>query len=359
VRAIAFVCLATSTAYADLPAPDPCACSPNKPGFHRADALTGDWGGVRKDWGDDGFKIQPSYAWEVFTAPELGDDSIVTAGLASLVVDLELGKLASKKLGSFHVQGFGIHGRNLSQRLMDVFTVSNNSADRDLRVYEAYYDQPIGPVTIRAGVLAADQQFTLANTSVVLLNATFGVIGITSYNIVKPTYPIGALGVAITTETGPVTTTLALYDGDNPNSHGLPSAIGDNALVMGELEIAGTFKLGTWRHTALGSGYYGVLQRQLERHLAVFARVGVSPDAAGMSFYADTGIRIGPGPLRPKDFFSAGLVHADTTVGSQTLVELTYQYLVKGWLTLQPDVQLLLDRTGTVGIAAVRGVVVF
>ena len=33
-------------ARADVPQ-DPCACSPNKPGFHRSDALTGDWGGIR------------------------------------------------------------------------------------------------------------------------------------------------------------------------------------------------------------------------------------------------------------------------------------------------------------------------
>ena len=32
---------------------------------------------------------------------------------------------------------------------------------------------------------------------------------------------------------------------------------------MGEVELARTYKLGAWHHTALGNGYYAVIDRHL------------------------------------------------------------------------------------------------
>jgi len=175
-RALLAILLVTQSARADVTV-DPCACSPNKPGFHRASALTGDWGGARADLFEDGIKVTAAYAAEVFAAPGLDDgDRIVEAGLASLAIDLELGKLVDDHLGSIHLSGFGIHGKGL--QLMDIYGVSNNVAAEDVRLFEAYYDQPIGPVGVRAGLLSADQEFLIAEHSTVLLDATFGIVAI-------------------------------------------------------------------------------------------------------------------------------------------------------------------------------------
>jgi porin len=345
-------------AFADAPPKDPCACSPNKPGFHRASALTGDWGGLRSDLFEAGVKIQATYTGEVFAAPELDDDRAVVAGLASLAIDVELGTLIGGKLGTLHASGFAIHGKGLSERLEDVYGVSNNVAAEDVRLFEAWIDQPIGPVSVRAGLLSADQQFTLAAHSVVLLNATFGVVGIVSYDVLGPVYPVAAPGVAATVEAGPVAVRAAIYDGDRVNEHGIPMELGEHSIAFAEVELYGTLKLGGWKHSNLGAGGYAVVDRQLERYLGVFARLALAPTRP-IDIYADTGIRIGPGPFRPKDFLSLGLAFAESDVGVQTLVEASYQALVTGWLTIQPDVQLLLDRNGTTAIVATRAVVAF
>ncbi|HEX5062246.1 MAG TPA: hypothetical protein VFV99_22905, partial [Kofleriaceae bacterium] len=113
---IAFVVALTGVAHADITV-DPCACSPNKPGFHRASALTGDWGGLRADLFDAGVKVQATYAGELFAAPGLESDRIVNAGLGALALDIDFATLAKiDHLGSLHLAGFAIHGDGLDTR---------------------------------------------------------------------------------------------------------------------------------------------------------------------------------------------------------------------------------------------------
>lgn len=355
IRAVGLVALLAATASADVPKPDPCACSPNKPGFHRASALTGDWGGERAKLFEKGIKVTATYTGEVFASPGL-DTPLVYAGLGSLAVDVDLAEAVAAHLGALHVQGFAIHGHGLSEELMDIYGVSNNVAPQDVRLFEAWYEQPLGPLSIRAGLLASDQEYVLASRSVVLLDATFGIAGMLSYNVFGPVYPVATPGVSATVDASPIKVRGALYDGDRINSHGIPTQIGDDAILIGEVEYDESYKLGAWHHTALGNGYYGIVDKQLARFLGMFTRVGVAPDQP-IDIYVDTGFRIGPGPWRPRDFFSMGLGFAGSDVGIQTVVEATYQYLVKGWLTVQPDVQVLLDRNGSHAIFATRAVI--
>lgn len=337
---------------------DPCACSPNKPGFHRASALTGDWGGERTKLFEHGFKIGGAYAPELFAAPGLEGDRFAVAGLASLTLDVDLATLISDGLGQVHVAGFGIHGDGISQRLMDVYGVSNNVAPRDVRLFEAWLEQPVGPVSVRAGLLSADQELIIAEHSTVLMSGTFGIIAMMSANLGGPVYPIAAPGASATLTTAEVNVIGALYAGDASEQHGLPTAIGGEALAMGEVELASLVKLGVWHHTARGNGYYAIVDHELEKYLGAFARFAWAPDGP-VALYTDVGIRFRAGPRRPRDFLSVGLAFSRTEMGSQTLTEATYQILVRGWLTIQPDAQLVMQTTGTSGVVATRAVVAF
>ena len=101
-------------------------------------------------------------------------------------IDLELEKLVHEGLGQFHASAFAIHGQGLSAELDDIYGVSGNVAPSDVRLFEAWIEQPIGKVTIRAGLFSADQEFILAKHSTALLNATFGIISQLSYNLLGP-----------------------------------------------------------------------------------------------------------------------------------------------------------------------------
>jgi hypothetical protein len=152
----------------------------------------------------------------------------------------------------------------------------------------------------------------------------------------------------------------AVFDGAQHGEHGIPDAIGPESLAIGQVELDQLFTLGAWHHSLHGNGYYAIVDHQLERYLAAFARVSYSPDQL-VRTYIDTGIRIGPGPFRPHDFIGVGVAYAQTSdpmLGSQPLVEATYQAQF-GWLTIQPDAQLLMEHPRTTAILATRVTVVF
>lgn len=347
-----------TTAHADIKE-DPCACSPAKPGFFRRGNFTGDWGGERTTLKADGIIPQLVYAGEVFAAPGL-DHTFRAAGLLALQLDLELEKLVHEGLGQLHASAFAIHGHGLSAELDDIYGVSGNVAPRDVRLFEAWIEQPIQKVTIRAGLLSADQEFILAKHSTALLNATFGIISQLSYNVLGPVYPVATPGVSARLELEGFTARAAIFDGEQHNDHGIPQAIGPSSLVIAEVAIRELVQVGAWHHSTRGNGYYVILDHQLERYLAGFVRYGTSPNEF-VSQYIDAGIRVGPGPFRDHDFIGLGVAYAktaDLALGEQTAYEATYQAQF-GWLTIQPDVQYLLEHTRTAAIFATRATIVF
>src|SRR4051794_2560945 len=124
----------TGVASADVVHVDPCACSPNKPGFHRREALTGDWNGVRDDLKDDGVTLAVTYAAEVFASPALATRATF-AGLVLAAADVDGAKAVHAGTGMLHVSALAIHGGGLSNELMDIYGVSNNAAPNDVRLF--------------------------------------------------------------------------------------------------------------------------------------------------------------------------------------------------------------------------------
>ena len=357
LRSSAVLMALVHSARADL-MPDPCACSANKPGFFRTGTLSGNVDGVDDARGalkDDGFIPQLTYAGEIFTSPELHKTAI--AGLAVIGLDVDFGKLLADGLGTAHVSLLGIHGDGLTAELKDVYGVSGNVAEQDLRVFEAWIEQPVKWFTLRVGLLAVDQEFILARHSTALLNATFGIISQLSFNLSGPVYPIATPGASLRFEIPKLTARAAIYGEDADAYHGLPRAWGEHALAIGEVELGELVKLGAWHHTQLGNGAYAIVDHQLGRYLGAFVRGGASPHEA-VRGYVDTGVRLGPGPFRAMDFIGVGVAWARTeAMGDQVVLEATYQAQF-GWLTVQPDFQLILLQERTAAILATRITVV-
>ena len=357
LSSFALLLVFTSIAHAELKE-DPCACSAAKPGFFRRDKLTGDWDEKRDDLEKKGVVIQGTYSIEGFAAPQL-PRSFVEGGLFVASLDLDFAELGTEGLGQLHASALAIHGHGLTAELMDVYGVSGNSAPRDARMFELWYEQPLKSFKLRAGLLSADQEYVLAGHSTALLNATFGIISQLSYNVLGPVYPIAAPGVSARVESDLLGAKAAIYDGDQTNYHGLPTNLGHEKtyLAIGELELEKLVKLGYWHHSRTDSdGYYAIVDQQVSKQVGAFLRVAYSPKQPVQS-YVDTGIRIGPGPLRPKDFMGAGVAFARTDSGAEAVYELTYQAQF-GWLTIQPDFQFLQQRARATAIFATRVTIV-
>jgi hypothetical protein len=338
---------------------DEFAASAVRPGYEKGDHLFM-WEGRRALEAKGAF-FGATYAADLFAAPQL-EDRFVAGGLLVLAIDLELDKIVGEGFGALHVTGLGIHGGGPSIELMDLHETSGNTALPDVRLFEAWLEQPLGPFTVRGGLLSADQEFVLADHSETLMSATFGITSQFSRDALGPVYPRATPGASGHLDLDSLSVHAAIYDGtlvDNgalTEVHGIPTALGPDYLLLGELVAFGVVKLGAWRHSRHGNTLYAVGDAQLERHLGAFARVGYSPDGP-VGTYIDAGIRIGPGPLRPDDFISLGVAFGTRDSGAETLLETTYEAQV-GWLTLQPVVQAVMMPERTVGIVATRVTVV-
>jgi carbohydrate-selective porin OprB len=333
---------------------DELANSPVRAGYEPTGRLL-DFEGRRHLDVDHGVDPMLTYVFETFAAPQL-DKPVVAAGLLMLELDVALDKLVGPGWGAAYVAGLAIHGNGLTDELEDIHGVSGNVAPEDVRLFEAWLEQPVGPFTLRAGILSADQEFLVADHSSTLLSATFGITSQFSANILGPVYPVGAPGASARLETDTITARIAVYDGRQSNSHGIPNELGPDALVIGELG-ARFLKIGAWHHDSHGTGVYAIADEQMNGYAGAFARVGYSADGP-VSHYIDAGIRVTPFSRRPEDLACVGIAFATSPDGAQTVVEATYELQVR-WLTLQPDLQLVMLHDRTVGVVATRATVVF
>lgn len=318
---------------------DDLATSPARPDYVATDKLLMLSG--RKSLEDRGVTVDGTYTFETFAAPQL-DDELTAGGLFTLEVDL---------FERFHLSAFAIHGTSPTDELMDVHGVSGNTAPRDVRLFEAWVEQPIGPVTLRAGLVAADQQLVIADQSQTLLAATFGITGQFSANLLGPVYPVAAPGATARLETRRIDVRAGLYDGSQDNWHGLPRALGPGVLACGEIELDRWLAVGAWHHTERGDAVYAIADAQLTERVGAFARVGVGDGP--ITTYLDAGVRGAPLSIRPDDLVSVGIAFARAAAGAQTIVEGNYELQIR-WVTIQPAAQVLFLPGQTVGVAVVR-----
>jgi hypothetical protein len=332
---------------------DEFATSPARPGYETMEHILAF--ARRTELDKRGLRLEGTYAFEAFAAPQL-EDRVTAGGMFMVELDLDLGSLANEYLGALRISSASTHGTSPSEELADVHGASGNTAPPGTRLFEAWYEQPIGHLVIRGGILAVDQEFNYADPTGTLLGATFGITSQFSYNVGGPLYPVGTPGVSARYEQGDVLLQAAVYNGTQAHDHGIPTTLGPDALYLVEATWARDIGLGAWHHTDKGSGIYGTFDHALDDLVEAFARIGLSRQ--GIRTYVDAGVRIGPGPFRPNDFMSVGLAFAQVDDGDQILIETTYEAQIR-WLTIQPAAQLVMLRDQTVGIFATRMTIVF
>lgn len=147
-------------------------------------------------------------------------------GLLTLQLDVDAEKLVHWNGAAFRVSMIDPHGRGLTDRYVgDLGVVSSIDAYDSVRLWEAWFEQRAfdGKLSLRAGMLAVDTEFSGCESEAVFLNASFGFPTAVGGNLPSPSYPLSALGVRLRAEPTPQwTLLLGVFDG-NP----APGAIGD------------------------------------------------------------------------------------------------------------------------------------
>ncbi len=111
-----------------------------------------------------------------------------------------------ERAASAQVKGFQIHngGRNAADNVGSIFDPSNIDALPTTRLFTAWFQQNFlgDAVSIRAGQLAADDEFLTSPTAGGLINGTFGWAAINAANIKSggPAYPLATPGMRLQVE---------------------------------------------------------------------------------------------------------------------------------------------------------------
>ncbi|HVJ51248.1 MAG TPA: carbohydrate porin [Aliidongia sp.] len=343
------------------------------------DALTGNWGGKRSSLEDSGILLGADSIDEVFgnVSGGIGTGAIYEGRLEFLAT-LNLEKLIGWDGATFHVNAYQIRGRGLSANDLgnNLATASNIEAGRSTRLFDLWVEQVLfqGMVSVRAGQIAADDEFFTSQYAASFVNATFGWPALMSSNLPSggPAYPLATPGLRVSVApTDELTFSAAVLNGDpagagpgdpqQRDASGTAFRFDDGAFAIGEASYAinqqkdasglpATFKLGAWYHTGKFAdqrfddaglslaapnssglpathrsdyGVYAVIDQSVwidpdnaDRNIGLFFRAGGSPpDRNEVSLYADAGLNFkGLVAGRTDDVF--GLAAAVVRIGS-------------------------------------------
>jgi porin len=348
-------------------------------GLWQRETLTGDWGGARTALKDKGVTVGIIYINETLAVLSGGLRREATyQGRLEVSVDTDLEKLMGWNGASTHIKGYQLHQseRNVGQNVGGISDVSNIDAVPATRLFTAWFQQTFldDRLSIRAGKLAADDEFVTSASAATFINATFGWAPILGSNMRSggPAFPLGAPGVRVQVNPTKEFAILgAVFAGDPAgrnctvaaqvcNRHGTKFSFAGGALWMGELQysinagahpagLPGVYKIGFWHATAdyadqrfgidaggavVGlafdpgaraiqhkgnGGIYGVADQMIwrgdARSVNLFMRAGVSPDDRNLlSFYVDGGV-VMKGVLagRPEDKLAFGVGYAEVS----------------------------------------------
>ncbi|HEY4274943.1 MAG TPA: carbohydrate porin [Rhizomicrobium sp.] len=349
--------------------------------FHR-DTLTGDWFGLRKDLADSGIQLGGDEILDALANPSGGrKQGAAFEGRLELFTNVDLG-VAGWHGALFHANAYLIHGNGLSyDDVGNLLTIGNIGATPGTRLFSAWVQQSFlnDALSIRAGQIAADDEFFVSQYAGLFINSTFGWPSILGINLPSggPAYPLATPGVRARYALSPaLIVSTALFNGDpapqgagNPqqrNAAGTDFRLDGGAFWIGELaystsiamnhdSLPGTYKLGGWYHDgtfadqrfdtsgrsladpassglpAMHRGDYGgyLIADQLlwradgnsEKGLGLFLRAGAGPaDRNLIAFHLDGGLTYaGLLPGRSNDVLGIGMSYEQVSAAERAL----------------------------------------
>ena len=288
----------------------------------------------------------------------------------------------SERAGEWHggkvvINFLAVDTGNPEAYVGDIQGVSNlTTVDSLMRLYRLYFQQQWNPLTVRLGLLNANDYFDNAGVACDLLNASFGIVPVLSQNLQgMPTYPFSSLGTMVALGGGNTTLQAGVFGADAVHPWQQPFSQG--VLMMLELDHSGalddgryTVKMGVLRNrqkesmaARLGptmSGFYGIGEYRWQTgplHWGAFLQGGGAPKPINpVPWYVGGGLQVaGLFSGDRNDALSLGFSRAGLRGLShaETSYELTGVFVVIPGIHLQPDVQVIVHPGGYLPTALV------
>lgn len=369
------------------------------------DYASGDWDRNRPLLSDRGLEFFSTYTSQVWGNVSGGLKQGATyTGLMQFGLDADLEKAIGWRGGSFNTTWVWIAGGSPTTNLTGaLFPASGTEAPTGFRALDLWLQQSFFDkcLTLRAGLFNIDRDFTLCESGSLMLNAAFGWPLLYNGSLGgPPAYPFAAPGLyGSLAPGGGWKFQAAVMQGDvwppgeNPTNfywrfnrmNGLLCA-GQAQFAWNKAPLPGTAKVGALLNTGYSdydnqsgaawgnSFFYGIIDQTLWREpgccadcpqgLSWFNRTGFSgtPDRSVIGLLFNTGLVYdGLVPARDKDAAGIGLVWTQLSPdqaaqfqgsnrGTEMVFEATYQAQLTPWLSLQPDVQFIVQPGGSTAV---------
>jgi len=297
-------------------------------------------------------------------------------GLANIKGGFDTEKANWWKGGSFFVNVGNTHGDEPSANLVGDFQgVTNIEAGNLTFLYELWYKQSIGKLDITLGLQDLNASFAASDDGGVFTNSSFGIQSSIADNIPAPIFPLTALGANFEWNfSDTYHWKAAVFDGTpddfetNPYNTNWKLSKSDGFLAITEFQVnkslikgkTGCYKFGAYYHEhndtidkeQQNGGFYFIGDQQLTGKISVFSQVGLSPKKQNHSNrYISLGINCKePFAKRSKDIVGFAVAYAGidkNSVGSETVLELTYLLQLNENIYLRPDLQYVMNPAGT------------
>ena len=302
-----------------------------------------------------------------------------------IVAEANLERLIGWLGAEVHVYSLYNNGKSLNELMGDAQVASNiETGVQAFRLYEAWIDQRIsGKASIKLGLYDLNSEFDALDSSGLFMGSAHGIgTDISQSGLNGPSiFPSTSLAARVEVEPAQGWKLRAAVldgvpgDSARPKRTAIKLGNGDGALIIGEVEVPiadGKLLFGHWRYTARfdnwtggrkggNDGWYLRGERQLKAEpnepgqgLSGFFRLGIADGSINpFNHFASAGLNY-TGLFDGRDGDQLGFAAAaaltskeyrltSTQAKSETVFELTYRASVADWLTIQPNVQYVLN----------------
>jgi porin len=368
--------------------------------------LLGDWGGERTKLEEEGVHFDFNDIGD-FLSDVSGSQTHHAAyfGRFRAAVDLDLKKLVDVD-AEFYATGIYQYGRNLSGDYLGTNTLTSSIAGEESeRIDQIWYKQWLFDhhFAFTIGQIAAVNEFGATDFFDILMNDELGYAPNALFSTRQPFSPSGKPGVVLWQDLSSITNGLYVKAGvftayDNPyrpDEYGVDYTNDFRHGVTEAFELGykepnttydGTYKLGVngsearYENPATAAIYhddyniYGIVEKTVYHPEGadgkldtkkgldlLFQFVGEPGDRNPLQYEFTTGGRYtGLIPGRDADKVGFGVIYSDNGEafseasqnmggpgrGGETTLEIDYQYNPAPWLSIQPDVQYIIDPAG-------------
>lgn len=356
--------------------------------------LFGDWGGVRPNMEARGVALEVTLTMDFMHNLRGGVDRDGTIlGNVDLTMEVDSEKAGMWKNGTFFFYALGTFNTDkfLTEIVGDVQASSNIEAAEAFKLYEAWYEHRFDSenLSFLVGLHDYNSEFNVLEYAGLFTNSSFGIepdISQVGPSIFPLTSLVGRLKVNLSDNWYAM---AAVYDGvpgdpDNPTRTTIKFDQGDGVFTALEAGITKNesgdyYKLavGGWLHTAEveifdgnvedeNKGVYLIAEKTLfvendsGEGLGAFVQLGFADDDVNqIASYWGAGVNyVGLIPGRNHDITGLAMARAkngspfmefsnarvgDEVENTETVIELTYRAEVLPWLTVQPDMQYIIN----------------